>query len=243
MKILAVDTTTQRLKMALADVSAKAMESAPKVWSADIQASGRHDGKLLQETRRLLARAGWKIEDLECLVAASGPGSFTGIRVGMTFVGMLSRILDVPAMAVTLLEAEALRAVGVFTPEKDQVIAIAYPARNEELFFQAFSQVSSKPSRLKPLHAPKWLQSADWPAALWNECGSCRVLLTGPVAQQAGAKLGSLRARVEVRAAPPLAARHLIDAALKKLNRGKPGRAAEFSPLYLKPAYYERTHP
>ncbi len=55
----------------------------------------------------LLARHGVKAQDIDCFAAASGPGSFTGVRVGLAFVKGLAEALGKPAAAVSNLEALA----------------------------------------------------------------------------------------------------------------------------------------
>jgi tRNA threonylcarbamoyladenosine biosynthesis protein TsaB len=55
----------------------------------------------------LLGRHGVKVERIDCFAAASGPGSFTGVRVGLAFVKGLADALGKPAAAVSNLQALA----------------------------------------------------------------------------------------------------------------------------------------
>jgi len=55
----------------------------------------------------LLARHTVKIADIDCFAAASGPGSFTGVRVGLACIKGLAEALAKPAIAVSNLEALA----------------------------------------------------------------------------------------------------------------------------------------
>ncbi len=62
---------------------------------------------LFGELDALLRRHGLKAADIDCFAAASGPGSFTGVRVGLAFVKGLAEALDKPAVAVSNLRALA----------------------------------------------------------------------------------------------------------------------------------------
>jgi tRNA threonylcarbamoyladenosine biosynthesis protein TsaB len=55
----------------------------------------------------LLDRNGVKLADIDCFAAASGPGSFTGVRVGLAAIKGLAAALGKPAVAVSNLEAIA----------------------------------------------------------------------------------------------------------------------------------------
>jgi tRNA threonylcarbamoyladenosine biosynthesis protein TsaB len=62
---------------------------------------------LFGELSGLLSRHGVEARDIDCFAAASGPGSFTGVRVGLAFVKGLADALGKPAAAVSNLQALA----------------------------------------------------------------------------------------------------------------------------------------
>ena len=62
---------------------------------------------LFERLSELLERHGVKVADIDCFAAASGPGSFTGVRVGLAFVKGLADALGKPAAAVSNLQAMA----------------------------------------------------------------------------------------------------------------------------------------
>src|SRR6185369_1667897 len=97
-------------------------------------AKGAHDEKLFAEIDRLLRKAKLRLKDVGGLVAASGPGSFTGIRVGMTFVSVLAEATGVPAAGVSLMEAEGERALAAGAA----ATMVVYPSARDELFVQLF---------------------------------------------------------------------------------------------------------
>src|SRR6266496_3173877 len=68
-----------------------------------------HSERLLSSVDRLLADCGLAPADLEGLAVSVGPGSFTGLRVGIATVKALAMALDLPVAAVPTLDALASR--------------------------------------------------------------------------------------------------------------------------------------
>lgn len=67
-----------------------------------------HSEKLLGQIDLLLAEAGWQLSDLDLLAAVTGPGSFTGLRIGIATIKGLAQVLDTPVVAVSSLEMLAM---------------------------------------------------------------------------------------------------------------------------------------
>lgn len=65
-----------------------------------------HSEKLLPEVERLLKNGGVKLGDLEAIVVMTGPGAFTGVRVGVAVSNALAFALDVPIAGVSKNEIE-----------------------------------------------------------------------------------------------------------------------------------------
>src|SRR5258708_33925732 len=60
---------------------------------------------LYDHIRRLLDRHGLRVQDMECFAAASGPGSFTGVRIGLAAVHGLAAATQRSVAAVSNLQA------------------------------------------------------------------------------------------------------------------------------------------
>jgi tRNA threonylcarbamoyladenosine biosynthesis protein TsaB len=102
--VLAVDTATEALGLALRSGEHTRVEL--------IQAGFRHSETLLPHVRRLLADEGLRAGDLELIVCSLGPGSFTGIRIGLAAVkglGFAARPGGIPLVGVSTLEGLAWR--------------------------------------------------------------------------------------------------------------------------------------
>jgi tRNA threonylcarbamoyladenosine biosynthesis protein TsaB len=71
-----------------------------------------HDQHLAPLVQTALRQAGWRVQDLDRIAVVTGPGSFTGLRVGVAFARALALPSAVPVAGVTSLEAMATDAEG-----------------------------------------------------------------------------------------------------------------------------------
>ena len=103
MLILAIDTSWKQGSVALARGDAREFEL---VEMAPV-AGGTFSAQLIPEIAGLLAKHGIRKEEIDGFGAASGPGSFTGLRVGLAAIKALAEVLKKPIAAVSVLEALA----------------------------------------------------------------------------------------------------------------------------------------
>src|SRR3954470_16384872 len=124
MLILAFDTAT--------DVATSALV-------ADGEVLGERTSRavtLLEDVDALLRQAGTQTRDIEALAVGSGPGSFTGVRFGLTTAPGLALSLGVPVAGVSTLDALAAGAPGalpVIDARRREVFVPVRPAKPEEL--------------------------------------------------------------------------------------------------------------
>ena len=100
MRLLAVETSTLAGGVALLDGDRLRGESV-------LDVTATHSERLLPAIDRLLAEAGWRPDSLEALAVAVGPGSFTGLRIGLSVIKGLALALGLPVAAVPTLDAMA----------------------------------------------------------------------------------------------------------------------------------------
>jgi tRNA threonylcarbamoyladenosine biosynthesis protein TsaB len=124
--ILGVETTGKAGSLALARARGETFEVL-QLASLD---SGAYSAQLVPMLAAMLARHGLRKNDIGGIAAASGPGSFTGLRVGLAAVKALAEVLRVPVAAVSLLEAIATAAPSG-QPAGDVVIPLADAGRGE----------------------------------------------------------------------------------------------------------------
>jgi len=126
---------------------------------------------LLNDISNSLERAKLKLEDVEVFACASGPGSFTGLRIGIATLKALAASLDKPCFGVSTLYAVA-RAAGA----SDATVALL-PAGRGEVFAQQFSV--SDDLRVTPLDSASHLtpqklieRYASFSALMWAGTGA-----------------------------------------------------------------------
>src|SRR5258707_7627233 len=106
MLILAIDTSGQSGGITLAEAEQKSfrlVESSPI-------AGGTFSAQLIPTLAALLRKHGYGVKDIGGFAAASGPGSFTRLRVGLSAIKGLAETLHRPIAGVSLLEAPASQA-------------------------------------------------------------------------------------------------------------------------------------
>ena len=133
--ILAVDTTHEFGSLAL-------VEPDHVVEEVLVHSPGGHSQVLFDQLERLLERHEITVQEMECFAVASGPGSFTGVRVGLAAVKGLAEAAAKQVVAVSNLEAIAffgtarLRAVvidarrgDVYAAVFDDALSVVLPER------------------------------------------------------------------------------------------------------------------
>lgn len=132
MRILAVDTCLPACSAVVIDRDAVlASTSEPMVKG--------HQERLATMVRELMSEAGVGFADLDRIACTVGPGSFTGLRVGVAFAKGLASALGVPCVGVGTLEALAGDELGV--------VAAAVDAKRGQIYLQIFENG-------RPLMAP-----------------------------------------------------------------------------------------
>ena len=105
MLFLSVDTSGKNGSLALARVSAGKSEVV--LIEAVPLAGGTFSAQLVPQIAAMLAKHGHMRSDLAAFAVISGPGSFTGLRVGLAAIKALAEVLQKPIAAISLLEAVA----------------------------------------------------------------------------------------------------------------------------------------
>lgn len=133
MKILALDTSTIACSAALMDED--------KLYGelfTDFKL--KHSEKLLVMCDSLLSNLRMDIEDIDCFAVSCGPGSFTGIRIGMATAKGFAQAADAPIVCVSSIEALAYNAFyygGLICPmldaQRDQLYSGAYMSDGKTL--------------------------------------------------------------------------------------------------------------
>jgi tRNA threonylcarbamoyladenosine biosynthesis protein TsaB len=175
--------------------------------TSEVMARG-HQERLAPMAAAVMVKAGLPFAALQCVAVTVGPGSFTGLRVGVAFGKGLSAALGIPAVGIGTLEALAAGIGGL--------VFAAIDARREQLYLQAFEEG-------RPLMAPDALPVDAACARLLEIAAGRPMTLVG-----SGAPL--------LATAAPTAQTLLLEGAdareVARLGAGRP--ATGLAPLYLR---------
>ena len=159
MKLLALDTSTEACSVAL--------QYNDQRLTLDEVCPQQHSKRILPMVQQLLAESGLVLNQLDGIVFGRGPGSFTGVRIGVGVTQGLAFGADLPVFGVSTLQAMAQAAVRLH--QATQVIA-AIDARMAEVYLGLYQQgadglmqaVSDELAR-KPAELPAFsLQGDMW---------------------------------------------------------------------------------
>ena len=128
MKILAYDTSGELLTAALA-------ENGHILCEMENTSKDRHSSVLVPLLEKILKKRGWKPSQLDVLAVGVGPGSFTGLRVGVMTAKILGLVWKIKLVGVSSLEALARE-----TKTGDGRIAVALDARRGRIYGAAFEK-------------------------------------------------------------------------------------------------------
>ena len=144
MLILAIDTALDACAAAVLDTE------AGKLIAQESQAMKRgHAEALMPLIARLIAQSGVAFAGLDRIAVTTGPGSFTGLRVGLSAARGIALAANKPVVGLTTLTAYA---APVVSQNLEQPVISAIDARHDQVYFQAVSGNGS--SLIRPRIGP-----------------------------------------------------------------------------------------
>lgn len=151
MKYLTIDTTSKVTALALA-------EEGQLVAESFLQTTKTHSERLIPMLDQLLGAAAWKLQDLDFIGVVRGPGSFTGIRIGIATAQGLAEVLSLPLVGVLSLDALAWGGYG-----RDEAIVPILDARKNEWYTACYSweKALERPEYLiqpRAVEPERWLE-------------------------------------------------------------------------------------
>lgn len=212
--VLAIDTSTLRAAVALWTCNGAILTIEP-------DPSRKHASGLLPAVRTLLESAGLTVQKLDGLAVGLGPGSFTGLRVGVAAFKTLAYATGVPLVGLDSLEVLARGA-----PEDARVVRVVGDAQRGEVFVADFArnQAGSPLSRLGPTRIE--------PRDVWIGRLEPGDVVLGPGLERPGPPLPSF-----VRSDPAWnqpAGEPLVRLAVEALESGRRDDPNQIEPWYLR---------
>ena len=225
MKILAFDTSAKVASVALTD-------DEKLLGVSNIDNGLTQSELVLPMAEDLIERLGLNFSDVELYAVTVGPGSFTGVRIGVATVKGLAFGRDIPTAPVSTLEALAENAAGL-----DGLIVPCMDARRGQFYTATFSSGNLGISRLTPDRAISAEELAD---ELRSYDG--QIYITGDGYEAAHRLLSSLGVRLAV--TPELLrsqnAASIARVALRMHKNGECVSERDLAPTYLRLPQAER---
>ncbi|MGY8767174.1 MAG: tRNA (adenosine(37)-N6)-threonylcarbamoyltransferase complex dimerization subunit type 1 TsaB [Pirellulales bacterium] len=128
MKLLAIDTSTRNASLAVFD--------GPKLLKfAEIAPDLRTASALTPALSELFSSVNWKPKEVQLIAVTEGPGSFTGLRIGITTAKTLAYVANADVLGINSLRVIANRA-----PESVSQLSVAMDAQRRQLFVANFAR-------------------------------------------------------------------------------------------------------
>ncbi len=217
MTLLAVDTSAEAASVAVTDGETVLAELT-------VTRRGTHSTRLMAIIRTALDAAGVRLADLDALAVTRGPGSFTGLRIGISTVKGLALAADLPTVGISALDALACPLAMAAEP-----VWALIDARKGEVYAAAY--------RFEPDGSmEKGTETVITPEAVAERMAD-RCILVGSGARLYRAVFEA-RSGADLRFGPPAA--HTIRAATvaflaqARLRDGAADDVAALSPVYIR---------
>lgn len=224
MKLLAVDTSGKVAGVAL-------MEDEALVCEANLMSGLTHSEKLMPLVDASMKFAGWQPQDIDVFAAVVGPGSFTGVRIGVSAVKGMAEAYGRPVIAINTLEALAASFPGfsglvapLLDARRAQVYCALYDGDLNEIVkpdARALAELLAEPAVVS---AVRVMFTGDGAIAYRDE-----------IATALGAKAAFAPAHLALQRAGAAAA-----LAWRKLTSGETAEAAALMPEYLRKSSAEQ---
>lgn len=128
MKIFALDTSNE-------STSVSVLEDEKVLGTIFLNSGLIHSRIISQVVEKLFNLLSLKMKNIDLLSVCTGPGSFTGIRIGLSFMKGISLALNIPCIGVSSLEALAHSVESV---KNDEVIYSCIKANQDEIYFNSY---------------------------------------------------------------------------------------------------------
>lgn len=130
MHALSIDTSNNYLSLAL--------QKGDHVDSIHLLAQQKHAELILPQLRQLLTKNHLALSDLDLIIYARGPGSFTGLRIGVGVAQGLAFAYNIPLMGIPTLDVLASMA------PKHECVLCATDARMSEVFYAWYNTITGE---------------------------------------------------------------------------------------------------
>lgn len=219
MKILAIDTSATAASVAIA-------EENKIIGEFFINTALTHSQTLIPMADELLKNTGLSVKDIDAVAVNAGPGSFTGVRIGVAAAKGIAFPNDLPCISVSTLYSMAFNMLGC-----NCIVCAVMDARCSQVYNALFKVSDNKIERLTDDRALS-LQDLKYDIEKYNE----KIILVGDGAVITNEFLGGKFENVKL---APMSSRiqkasSIAIAAFELYNQGNTMTASQLMPVYLR---------
>lgn len=216
LRALSIDTCTRRGSVALHE----GPDTAAELRLSSLET---HSARLLRSIEFLLEATGWAMGDLGLIAAGIGPGSFTGIRIGVSTAIGLAQTLKIPFAGISAFDALAARLAFL-----DSLVGIVLDAQRGQVYFGEYQNKGGK--------AKCTVRPSLWePDTLIRRVARRRIYLAGDGIDRLRELLPRGASWPRIADAQPFLARDIGRVALKRPKSWRRGDFVAAEPLYIRP--------
>ena len=224
MFLLAIDTATNSGGVALSrnlEVIGMTMMKTPLKYSEHV----------IYYIEFLLTHLGIKMEEINCVAVSSGPGSFTGLRIGLAMTKGLTQPLDLPVVGISTLEALAYRFRQV-----SEVVAPMIDARRQQIYGGVYKVTDEQ---IETISQGMVLAPAEWLKQIpGDDC-----LFVGDGAQMYRQAVIAARPKARVILTDNAILTELCQLGYRRYLKGEAISAFELKANYIRPSDAEKKKP
>lgn len=144
MKILSIDTASKICGVSI-------VENQKVICNIDLNTGHTHSENLMPTISKAFEDSKMSINDIDLLVCDIGPGSFTGIRIGVATVKAFSDSMNIPCVGISSLEALAYKA-KLLNLNNIKTIGSIIDCKNDNCYFAVYELINDKLScKIEPV--------------------------------------------------------------------------------------------
>lgn len=232
MKILAVDTSSKICSVAV-------LEGDEIIIEKHIEDEKTHSQKLMPLIDDVLKSCNLNLKDFTVFSCNVGPGSFTGVRIGVSTVKAFSDVTNIPIVSVNSLESLAYNTINSYFKQDAEIICSMVDAKNDNVYCGIYRRIDNAFVQLGDLYAKNIDEIIDILKKIYS---SSSILFVGDGSVKHKytilQKLNNVTFVVDK--LNKQSSVSLGKCAYLKYNEGKYGDSNSLSPLYLRKSQAER---
>ncbi len=148
MRVLGIETATARCGVAMAEGDSSSAHNVRCLAQYELNIRNIHSEKLISMVERILSDTRTTVAMLDVVAVSIGPGSFTGLRIGLSTAKGLAYASEKPLIAVPTLDALAYRTGLLCQLDSSITVCPMLDARRDEVYYALYRWEESEMKRI-----------------------------------------------------------------------------------------------